>query len=117
TSRGLSLRKTAPPPSTFPALYGKTVVVLTAGDADQLSTEVPMLQHGVFTYYLLQGMQGGADMNANGKISLKDLYEYTWSRVESATAGRQTPTLNIWGDTDVYLIGQRVDADLQLPPR
>ncbi|WP_164987954.1 caspase family protein [Bradyrhizobium betae] len=116
-SRGLITKKSIPPPAIFPALDGKTVVVLTAGEPDQLSTELPALQHGVFTFYFLQGMQGGADIKANGKISLKDLYEYTWTRVENATAGKQTPTLNIWGDPDVYLVGQQVDADLQLPPR
>jgi hypothetical protein len=109
--------KSAPPPTVFPAVRGKTIVVFTAGKPDQLSAELSTLQHGVFTFYLLQGLRGGAVFTSDGQVSLANLYQYTWARVEKETLGQQTPTLNVWGSEDVFLVGQRLQAGMPLRAR
>lgn len=51
-------------------------VVITACDDWELSYEDPTLQNGVFTYYVVEGMGGPADANANTEISVEELYNY-----------------------------------------
>jgi tetratricopeptide (TPR) repeat protein len=48
--------------------------------------------HGVFTYYVVKGLEGEADANADGIISADELAEYARYNVRQATTARQTPT-------------------------
>ena len=59
------------------------VVVLTASRADEYSQESAGLQNGVFAYYLLEGLGGGADAsgNGNGETSAQECYDYLYGRV------------------------------------
>ena len=59
------------------------VVVLTASRADEYSEESGALQNGVFAYYLLESLGGGADAsgNGNGEISAQECYDYLYGRV------------------------------------
>jgi len=43
--------------------------------AGEVSHEQERLKHGVFTYNLIQGLQGAADTNGDGKIALLELVE------------------------------------------
>ncbi len=48
--------------------------------------------HGVFTYYLLKGMEGEADRNPkNGIVTVGELFDYVWEKVREATDGKQNP--------------------------
>lgn len=47
--------------------------------------------HGVFTYYLIQGMMGLADSNKDLKISLLELQTYVQTKVVTEREGQQTP--------------------------
>jgi len=49
--------------------------------------------HGVFTYYLLEGMKGQADFNKNGLVDIRELYEYVYRKVSDDTNGQQHPEL------------------------
>jgi WD40 repeat protein/uncharacterized protein (DUF2164 family) len=50
------------------------LVVMASTGTEQYATEFQTLGHGVFTYALLQGMQGGADGGLkDGKITVKEL--------------------------------------------
>jgi hypothetical protein len=49
--------------------------------------------HGVFTYYLLKGLRGGADRNEDRYVSILELYDYVSKQVNEATAGKQNPVL------------------------
>ncbi len=51
-------------------------VVVTACDDDEVCIERADLQHGVFTYCLLNGMGGLADDNYNNRISAEECYYY-----------------------------------------
>ncbi len=48
--------------------------------------------HGIFTYYVVKGLEGEADGNADGIVTADELAEYTRRNVREATANRQTPT-------------------------
>jgi len=70
--------------------------IVTASRPSELSIELPELGHGVFTYYLVRGLQGYADLNRDGIVSLQELYEYLAqevSRKSRAVGGNQHPLL------------------------
>ena len=50
--------------------------IITASRPSEVSIELPELGHGIFTYYLVNGLKGAADLNRDGIISLQELYEY-----------------------------------------
>lgn len=49
--------------------------------------------HGVFTYYLLQGLRGQADRNRDNLVTITELFEYVSRQVNEATEGKQSPIL------------------------
>jgi len=68
-------------------------VVMTASDANELSEEKDELQHGVFTYSLVEeGLkQGKADSNGDGWVSFSEAFSYVSERVPQQTQQRQHP--------------------------
>ena len=73
--------------------YGR--VVLTATDATQYAWEgdkiIGEADNSVFTHYLVQGLQTGeADVDADGRITLDELYDYVYAQVVARTP-KQTP--------------------------
>jgi tetratricopeptide (TPR) repeat protein len=48
--------------------------------------------HGIFTYYVVQGLRGAADTNGDGIVTADELSEYVHTNVKQATNGRQNPT-------------------------
>ena len=69
------------------------VCVITASDDKQLSQEGKQWGggHGVFTYYLLKGLQGEADYNRDGKATLGEMVPYLSQQVRRATKNAQCP--------------------------
>jgi len=61
-------------------------VVFTSSRARQLSQEDPKLGHGLFTYYLLEGLRGNADENNDDKIILNEISNYVYDKVRIATS-------------------------------
>ncbi|MBD3305697.1 hypothetical protein GF339_04900, partial [candidate division KSB3 bacterium] len=55
---------------------GKGRVAISASDGKQLSLELPEYQHGVFTYYLLEGLRGNADRNRDGVVEVEEIWDY-----------------------------------------
>jgi uncharacterized caspase-like protein len=70
---------------------GKGRVILTASDANELSMERDDIKHGVFTYYLLEGLRGKADLDKDGVITVDEVYRYVSAKVPEATAQGQHP--------------------------
>jgi len=70
---------------------GKGRVILTASDANEVSAEKDELKHGVFTYYLLEGLRGKADLDGDGVITLDEIYRYVSKKVPQATGQDQHP--------------------------
>ncbi|OGK85808.1 MAG: hypothetical protein A2X52_11070 [Candidatus Rokubacteria bacterium GWC2_70_16] len=70
--------------------------IVTASRPAEVSLEVPELGHGLFTYYLVQGLKGAADLNRDGIVSLQELYEYVEQQVTQksrALGGNQHPVM------------------------
>ncbi len=70
--------------------------IITASRPAEVSIELPELGHGIFTYYLVQGLKGAADLNRDGIISLQELYEYIEQQVTAksrAVGGNQHPVM------------------------
>jgi hypothetical protein len=70
--------------------------IVTASRPSELSIELAELGHGIFTYYLVRGLQGYADTNRDGIVSLQELYEYLAqevSRKSRQVGGNQHPML------------------------
>ena len=61
-------------------------VVLAAAEPKEVSSAYSDAGHGLFTYYLLRGLNGEADTNADGWVELNELYTYTDTKV-TETAG------------------------------
>jgi hypothetical protein len=70
---------------------GKGKIILTASGANEVSAEKKHLQHGVFTYFLLEGMKGKADTDQDGLITVDEAYRYVSRRVPDATNQEQHP--------------------------
>jgi len=70
---------------------GKGRVIITASGANEVSSENDDLKHGVFTYYLLEGLRGKADVNKDGVITVDEVYDYVSINVPKATGQAQHP--------------------------
>lgn len=56
-------------------------VLLTAATKEQPASWYEKKQHGLFTYYFLQGLQGAADYNKDGVITVEELSAFTRNKV------------------------------------
>jgi tetratricopeptide (TPR) repeat protein len=67
---------------------------LTASRDREVANESAQLEggHGVFTYYVVKGLEGEADTNRDGIVSADELAEYVHTQVREATNGSQNPT-------------------------
>lgn len=72
----------------------KSVFSLTASRDRERSFESPDWGggHGIFTYYVVKGMEGSADENGDGIVTADELAEYVHVNVREATKGAQNPT-------------------------
>jgi hypothetical protein len=70
---------------------GKGRVIITASDANEVSVEKDELKHGVFTYYLLEGLRGKADFDKDGVVTVDEVYRYVSIKVPQATGQDQHP--------------------------
>lgn len=67
-------------------------VVFAASTGNQYSLEDAAWGNGAFTKALIEGLNGGADYQRQGKITINMLDLYISERVKALTKGRQTPT-------------------------
>lgn len=89
-------------------LFPDNFTVITASQADQISSCRPDLKHGIFSYYLMKGIEGDADANKDGKITLGEMQAYLVENVgrqAGMMSRKQEPQLI--GDASKTLVGQR----------
>lgn len=72
--------------------YGR--VVLTASDATQFAWEgdkvIGETDNSLFTHFLVTGLEGEADQDRDGKITVDELYDYAYEQIVNITP-KQTP--------------------------
>jgi len=82
-------------------------LILSASGESQAAYESTVLEHGVFTYYLLDGLSGAADRNGDGRVTAWELYEHVAEavplRVAAERGAVQEPQLIGRGETRVVL--------------
>ncbi|BAZ21217.1 peptidase C14 caspase catalytic subunit p20 [Kalymmatonema gypsitolerans NIES-4073] len=77
----------------------KGFALLTSAEANQVSREDKRWGegHGVFTYYLLEGMRGAADRNPrDGTVTVGELFEYVRENVKRDTNDLQHPCIGTY---------------------
>ncbi len=74
--------------------YGR--IVLTASDSTQFAWEGNKIiggeeiENSLFTHFLIQGMEGEADKDGDGQITVDELYDYAYEQIVQRTP-KQTP--------------------------
>jgi protein O-mannosyl-transferase len=66
---------------------------LMASRPRELSLEGPQFGggHGVFSYFVLKGLEGAADANHDGKVDASELIQYVTDQVAGASENKQHP--------------------------
>ena len=76
--------------------------VMTAAAGDQIAKPLEAAKHGMFSYFLMKGMEGDADANKDNQITAGELHTYVQKNVIQQSSGSQTPELQ--GDADRVLV-------------
>jgi hypothetical protein len=89
------------------SVYPSNFTVISASSNDQYSSSSPELKHGIFSYYLMKGMEGDADNNKDGKITAGEMQEYLSDKVsrQAMSMSRKQDT-QLVGDVNRVLIGR-----------
>ena len=81
----------------FKEFKGEGRVVITSSNGKQLSLEIEDYGHGVFTYYLIQGLIGKADQDRDGYVILDEIWDYVKRNVNNTARQfgiHQTPIID-----------------------
>ena len=79
--------------------------IFSASQMDQISSGIKEVKHGIFSYFLMKGLEGYADIDEDKKITNGELLKHMNENVsqKAAELGReQNPSLA--GDPDKVLI-------------
>lgn len=79
-----------------PAASGK-ISALTASGPDQIAGGLELRRQGLFSYYLMRGLSGAADANADKSVTLGELRDYLSAEVPKAARRsnrEQTPRVS-----------------------
>lgn len=79
--------------SSFAEVDGGTAI-MTSSKKQETSLEYSGLRQGVFSYYLIQGMKGGADVNGDKMITMEELKTYVIREVRLYTQNAQNPVIS-----------------------
>ena len=74
--------------------------VFSASEGKETAKVLPEAEHGLFSYYMMKGLEGEADANSDKKITNGELITFINKNV--SRQANQTPQLN--GDPDQILI-------------
>jgi osmotically-inducible protein OsmY len=100
SARPVSIKSNA---QLFPAEF----TVITASQSDQIASSSADFKHGIFSYYLMKGMEGDADENKDNKITVGEMQSYLQDMV-----GRKAMSVNrkqipqLTGDSNKVLVGK-----------
>lgn len=70
---------------------GRGRIIFTSSSPSEVSKEDDSLKHGFFTYNLLEGLKGKADINGDRAIDLDEISLYLNRTVPTQTEGAQHP--------------------------
>jgi hypothetical protein len=89
------------------SVYPPNFTVISASSNDQYSSSSPELNHGIFSFFLMKGMEGDADGNKDGKITAGEMQEYLSDKVsrQAMSMSRKQDT-QLVGDANKVLMGR-----------
>jgi hypothetical protein len=89
------------------SVYPSNFTVISASSNDQYSSSSPELKHGIFSFFLMKGMEGDADGNKDGKITAGEMQEYLSDKVsrQAMSMSRKQDT-QLVGDANKVLMGR-----------
>jgi uncharacterized caspase-like protein len=100
SARPIAIKSTA---QAFPVEF----TVISASTAEQISSSSNELKHGIFSYYLMRGMEGDADTNKDGKITVGEMHMYLADNVtRQASLANRVQQPQLAGDANRVLIGR-----------
>jgi hypothetical protein len=80
------------------------ITVLSASSGSEISHSLKEAKHGLFSYFLMKGLEGKADANSDNRITTSELLGYVKYHVTvQAAATGKTQTPNIEGGHQIYL--------------
>jgi len=98
-SGGLFTERSAAPESeilrNYQALFETApgTAVIMSSKAEETSLESSGLRQGVFSHFLIRGLKGEADIDADGMVSIQELYDFIYVQVRAYTNMRQSPVI------------------------
>jgi tetratricopeptide (TPR) repeat protein len=69
---------------------------------NEFSYEADSVGHGLFSWYLVQGLMGLADVPADNVVTFDELKNWTQKRVAAASKGKQNPVISSGDGTAVF---------------
>jgi uncharacterized caspase-like protein len=91
------------------AAYHANIIAYTAARFDQEALEDASLGHGLFTYAVVEGLDGKGGLAARRQISTRELADYVVKRVDElakALQGHQEPQYFKGRDAEDYVLAQ-----------
>ena len=90
---------------------------MTASDIGETSAESRKWGggHGVFTYFLMEGLKGKADQDRDGTVTAGELFDFVRDQVILATSRQQNPTALPGLARDMPLAGKAMRASSNRP--
>ncbi|MEM9888426.1 MAG: caspase family protein [Bacteroidota bacterium] len=67
------------------------IAIMVSSQDYQTSREYRALKQGVFSYFLINGLEGRADKDRNKLITIAELHEYVYKNVKIYTQNQQIP--------------------------
>ena len=104
TTRGTDMLIASRPLAIVPLkqVVPDNFTVMTAAAGDQTAKPLEEAKHGMFSYFLMKGMEGDADANNDNQITAGELHAFVQQNVIQQSSGSQTPELK--GDVDRVLV-------------
>ena len=87
--------------------------IVTACGMNEVSLETTEIGHGLFTYFLVEGLKGKADADGDGLVTMDELYSFVCDNVERESkklGGRMRPMRAGKASGDVYLTQYETEA-------
>jgi len=95
------------------SLSMKGYAFLTSSNEIEASQESDLIKGSYFTYALVSGMRGAADMTGDGKVTINEAYQYAFNETLQSTqntkGGTQHPSrdMNLVGTGDIVMTDLR----------
>ncbi|GHU47077.1 hypothetical protein FACS1894200_01880 [Spirochaetia bacterium] len=76
-------------------LQDRSTVIFSSSRGSERSQERDEYKQGLFTWVIMEGMKGAADLYQDGIITMKELDTYVSARVPALSGGAQHPTTSV----------------------